>query len=242
MNPCHLAPQAWLRHVLGGSSALVASRDRGHSNNGSVNMINNHVPTVFAVLVVLAALAAPAKAAAVHEVPAVASPGNAAEAQAFLGAKLLVCNTCHGADGVPKSATAPIIWGQQEAYLLKQMHDFQSGDRDSEVMTWMATALSQPELGPAAAYLAKKSWPTRSAGAASTSPPATVAVCQVCHQQNLVGGVAAPRLAGQSYEYLVEAMRRYAGGERKNNADMMNIMKAMSPADREAMARYISGL
>jgi cytochrome c553 len=209
---------------------------------GSVNMINNHVPTVFGVLVVLAALAAPANAAEVHEVPAVASPGNPAEAEAFLGAKLLVCNTCHGADGVPKSATAPVLWGQQENYLLKQMHDFQSGDRDSEVMTWMATSLAQPELGPAAAYFAKRSWPARSAGAASASPPAVVAVCQVCHQQNLVGGVAAPRLAGQSYEYLVEAMRRYAGGERKNNADMMKIMQAISPADREAMARYISGL
>jgi cytochrome c553 len=43
------------------------------------------------------------------------------------------------------------------------------------------------------------------------------------------------------YEYLVEAMRRFADGERKNNADMANIMKAMSPAEREAMARYISG-
>jgi cytochrome c553 len=220
---------------------VVASRDRGHSNNGSVNMINNRFPTVFALLVVLAALAAPAKAAEVHEVPAVASPGNVAEADAILGAKLLVCNTCHGADGVPRSATTPIIWGQQEAFLLKQMHDFQSGDRDSEVMSWMATALTQSELGPAAAYFAKKNWPARSAGAASASPSAAVAVCQVCHQQNLVGGVAAPRLAGQSYEYLVEAMRRYAGGERKNNADMMKIMQAISPAEREAMARYIAG-
>src|SRR3984893_14337942 len=123
------------------------------------NMINNHVPTVFAVLVVLAALAAPANAAEVHEVPAVASPGNAPEAQAILGAKLLVCNTCHGADGAPRNATAPIIWGQQETFLLKQMHDFQSGDRESEVMSWMATALAQPELGPAAAYFAKKNWP-----------------------------------------------------------------------------------
>jgi cytochrome c553 len=54
--------------------------------------------------------------------------------------------------------------------------------------------------------------------------------------------VPAPRLAGQSYEYLVEAMRRYAEGERANNADMANLMKVLSPAEREAMARYISGL
>jgi cytochrome c553 len=206
-------------------------------------MINNHVPTVFAVLVVLATLAAPAHAAEhAVEVPAVASPGNAAEAQAILGAKLLVCNTCHGADGAPKSAATPIIWGQQETFLLKQLHDFHSGNRDNDVMSWMATALTQAELGSAASYFAKKSWPARSAAATPTSPPAVVAVCQACHQQNLAGGLPAPRLAGQRYEYLVEAMRGYADGERTNNAEMMNIMKALSPAEREAMARYISGL
>lgn len=213
-------------------------------------MINNRLPTVFdglVVLAALAALAAPANAAETSAVehaverPALPTPGNAREAEAILGAKLLVCNTCHGDNGVPRTTVAPIIWGQQENYLLKQMHDFQSGDRDNEVMVWMATALSQSELGSAAAYFAKKNWPAKSA-ATSTSPPAAVAVCQACHQQNLAGGLPAPRLAGQRYEYLVEAMRRYADGERTNNAEMMNIMKALSPAERDAMAQYISGL
>jgi cytochrome c553 len=210
-------------------------------------MTDKGFPTVFGVLVVLA-LATPANAAETAapehavEKPALATPGNAAEAQAILGAKLLVCNTCHGDNGVPRSAGTPIIWGLQENYLLKQLHDFQSGGRDNEVMLWMATALTESELGSAAAHFAKKNWPARPAGAASTSPPAVVAVCQACHQQNLAGGVPAPRLAGQRYEYLVEAMRRYAEGERTNNAEMMNIMKALSPAEREAMARYISGL
>jgi cytochrome c553 len=196
-------------------------------------MTNNHVPTVFGVLVVLAALAAPANAA-----EAIPSPSTQAE----FGAKLLVCNACHGENGVPKNAATPVIFGQQENYLVKQLHDFQSGDRNFEVMSWMATTLSQAEQGSAAAYFAKKNWPARSAGAASASPPAMVAVCQVCHQQNFVGGLPAPRLAGQSYEYLVEAMRRYAEGERTNNSEMRTIMVAISPAEREAMARYISGL
>ena len=55
-------------------------------------------------------------------------------------------------------------------------------------------------------------------------------------------GPAAPRLAGLSYEYLAETMRRYADGERANNADMVNLMKAIPQAEREAMARYISSL
>ena len=100
-------------------------------------MTNNHFPIGFGVLVILAALAAPANAVEhAVEVPALATPGNAAEAAAILGAKLLVCNTCHGADGAPKSAATPVIWGQQENYLVKQLHDFHSGDRDNEVMVW----------------------------------------------------------------------------------------------------------
>jgi cytochrome c553 len=206
-------------------------------------MISNRVSIVFGALAVLAALASPANPAEhAVEIPAVPTPGNAAEAENILGAKLLVCNTCHGAAGLPKNANVPIIWGLQENYLLKQLHDFQHGDRDNEVMLWMATALTPSELGSAAAFFAKKTWPGRPAAAAATSQPAAVAVCAACHQEKLVGGVAAPRLAGQRFEYLVEAMRRFADGERANSPDMKRIMEAISPADREAMARYISGL
>ena len=209
-------------------------------------MTNNRFPTVFAVLVAMAALGAPAIApAAEHavEVPAVATPGNTAEAAAFLNAKLLVCNTCHGPDGVPRSAPTPVIWGQQENYLVKQMHDFVKGDRDSEVMSWMATALTPSEIESAAAFFAKKSWPPKSAApAAAASQPPIAAVCAACHGQNFVGGLAAPRLAGQTFGYLVESMRRYADGERKNNTDMMRMMEAISPAERESIARYISSL
>jgi cytochrome c553 len=198
-------------------------------------MTNNHVPTVFGVLVVLAALSAPANAA-----EAIPNSGSPAE----FDAKLLVCNVCHGESGISKNATIPVLSGQQESYLVKQLHDFQSGARNVEVMSWMATTLSPTELGSAAAYFAKKSWPARpaAAAAAATSPPAMVAVCEVCHQQNFVGGLPAPRLAGQSYDYLVDAMRRFAEGERTNNGDMTKIMAAISPAERQAMARYISGL
>jgi cytochrome c553 len=192
--------------------------------------MNNFVSTVSGVLGVLAALTFPA------------APGNAAEAQTVLAGKLVVCGVCHGVNGLPQVEGVPIIWGLQENYLLKQLHDFQTGEPDNEVMNGMATALSEAEVAPAAAYFAKREWPARPAAAASTSPPATVAVCQACHQQNLVGGLAAPRLAGQNYDYLVESMRRYADGERTNNPVMMSIMQAISPADREAIARYISGL
>jgi cytochrome c553 len=199
-------------------------------------MINHHFSTVVWALVVLAALTAPADTAEQT------SYGIAPTGGREYGAKLLVCAICHGEKGVPKNPTIPVIWGQQENYVLKQLHDFESGDRAFEAMAWMASTLSQEERGSAAAYFAKKSWPARPAAAAApAAPPAMVAVCQVCHQQNFVGGVAAPRLAGQSYEYLLESMRRFADGERTNSVDMTTIMKAVSPAERDAMARFISG-
>jgi cytochrome c553 len=37
-------------------------------------------------------------------------------------------------------------------------------------------------------------------------------------------------------------MRSYAEGERTNSTEMSSIMKALSSAEREEMARYISGL
>jgi cytochrome c553 len=191
-------------------------------------MTNNCVSTVFGLLGALAALTFPV------------TPGNAAEAQTVLGGKLVVCGVCHGVDGSPKLEGVPVIWGLQENYILKQLHEFQHGERASDTMKKIAVNLTEEELGPAAAYFAKKQWP--GAANASSSPPPTMEICEACHQEKLVGGVAAPRLAGQKYDYLVESMRRFAEGQRKNSPEMSGIMEAISASEREAMARYISGL
>jgi cytochrome c553 len=235
----HLAPGGQLRHLsLKLHLRCVASVAYQQSNNGSTNMTHHRFPEIFGVLYVLTALAAPAKAAEAGPDPAM---------QREFSAKMQVCNQCHGTNGVPKGATIPIIWGQQETYLIKQLKDFHGKQRNIEVMTWMSESLTPEELEPAAAYFAKQKWPAKSASAASMPAPKGVAVCEACHQRNFVGTVSvnslpAPRLAGQSYDYLVQEMRRFAAGERTNNADMMKIMEGMSPADREAMARYIAGL
>lgn len=160
---------------------------------------------------------------------------------------MLVCNTCHGGNGSPSSGNVPIIWGQQDGYLLKQLHDFDKGDRNVEVMTWMTKTLTQDEQAPAATNFAKKAWPAKKTNVAATPAPRGIAVCQSCHSQNYMGAVQAegmttPRLAGQNYEYLVETMRKFAEGERTNNSDMVQIMKGISAADRDAMAKYLAGL
>jgi cytochrome c553 len=201
-------------------------------NNGASNMINHHFPTNFGALVILAAVLA---------VPAMAADE--------IEAKVQICGSCHGQTGQPMDPkTMPIIWGQQQNFLVKQLHDYRAGDRSNPIMAAMAKTLTQEELRPAAAYFASKPWPAAPAATAATAAPAaapapgSMTVCQICHQEKFVGGAPAPRLAGQSYEYLIKQMNDFANGTRTNNMDMVTIMTALSPADREAMAHYIAGL
>ena len=200
-------------------------------------MVNHRFSAIAGCLLVIAFIA---RASAAQDAP---DPNTQRE----FGAKLQVCGACHGNDGVPKGPSIPVIWGQQESYLEKQLHDFQIGNRSQEVMNWMAGTLTQEEVRPATAVFSNRKWPAQARPAAAVTAPAGMAVCQACHQANFMGaaqneGAPTPRLAGQSYDYLVSAMNRFANGERTNNADMVQIMKGISPANREAMARYLSSL
>jgi cytochrome c553 len=158
-------------------------------------------------------------------------------------AKAQVCAACHGQNGIPiDPKTIPIIWGQQQSYLVKQMHDFRSGDRDSPIMSPIAKGLAQEDIRKIAAYFAAKSWPGQHAAAATAALPDKIAQCQPCHQPNFEGGPPAPRLSGLSYEYLIAAMRGFATDERTNNGDMPKLMQALTDSERDAMAHYLSAL
>ncbi len=173
-----------------------------------------------------------------------------AQADDAIAGKAQICGTCHGANGTPISATFPIIWGQQQNYLYKELHDFHSGDRKNPVMAPLLQTLSLDELRAMAVYFSGKTWPAKqvaSTAAAAPAPPpeaiaAKIQMCKACHQANFEGGAPAPRLAGLSYEYLASAMRAFANGQRTNNLDMPGFMKALSESDRDAMAHYLAGL
>jgi cytochrome c553 len=157
--------------------------------------------------------------------------------------KVQACAACHGQNGVPVDPkTIPIIWGQQLSYLVKQLHDYRSGDRENPIMSPIAKSLAQEDLRKIAAYFATKGWPVQRASAAAAVPPNGIAQCQPCHQPNFEGGPPAPRLAGLSYEYLVAAMRSFATDERTNNGDMPKFMQALTDSERDAVARYLSAL
>ncbi|MFL6798947.1 MAG: c-type cytochrome [Xanthobacteraceae bacterium] len=169
-----------------------------------------------------------------------AAPGHAAD---DIEAKAQVCAACHGQDGVPADPkTVPIIWGQEPAYLFKQMRNYRNGERNHPIMSPIAKSIAEEDLRKITSYFAAKTWPVQRAAAPSSAPPKGIAQCQPCHQQNFQGGPPAPRLAGLSYEYLVASMHGFAVDERTNNGDMPKFMQMLSESERDAIARYLSQL
>ena len=158
-------------------------------------------------------------------------------------AKAQLCAACHGDKGVPSDPKAiPVIWGQEQSYLMKQLRDFRNGERASAIMSPIAKGLAEGDLRKIAAYFAAKTWPARRASAKPASPPKGIAQCQACHQPSFQGAMPAPRLAGLSYEYLAAAMRAFAAEERTNNLDMPKFMQMLTERERNAIARYLSAL
>jgi len=157
--------------------------------------------------------------------------------------KALLCAACHGDKGVPSDPkTIPVIWGQEQSYLMKQLRDFRNGERNSAIMSPIAKDLAEGDLRKIAAYFAAKTWPAQRASAKPPLPPKGIAQCQACHQPNFQGGMPAPRLAGLSYEYLVAAMRAFATEQRINNLDMPKFMQVLTERERNAIARYLAAL
>lgn len=139
----------------------------------------------------------------------------------------------------------PIIWGQQTGYLRKQLTDYKDGSRDSQIMSSVAESLSTAQVAQIAVHFANAKWPAP-LPTELPAPPAALTACRVCHGADLAGGLSpsgvAPRLAGQFSAYLIDTMNAYADGERANSEAMSALMKSLSPADRKAIADYLSAL
>jgi cytochrome c553 len=69
-------------------------------------------------------------------------------------AKSATCAACHGANGISMLPMYPNLAGQKEAYLVKQLIAFKSGERKDPVMSAMAMPLSDTDIANVSAYFA----------------------------------------------------------------------------------------
>lgn len=74
--------------------------------------------------------------------------GDAAEGRK----KARQCSTCHGVDGLAKIPIAPHIAGENFTYLKSQLENFRSGRREHEIMSVVASTLSDADIDDIAAW------------------------------------------------------------------------------------------
>jgi cytochrome c553 len=172
-------------------------------------------------------------------------------------AKAQACFACHGVNGNSSVPNFPKLAGQHAAYTAKQLADFKAGKtRSNAVMAPQVANLSDQDMADLAAFFAKQS---PSLGRADEKLAVLgqkiyrggnmdrgVPACAACHGPTGTGNppAAYPLLSGQHSAYMVQTLKDFRDGKRKNdpNSMMRDIASKMSDAEIEAVASYISGL
>jgi cytochrome c553 len=157
-----------------------------------------------------------------------------------------VCAGCHGEKGIPTEKTTPVIWGQNRAYLLSQLHDFKVGHRKNDMMSAVAESLSKTDMEALATHFSEQKWPDLQQ---PVPPPETEKAaravlnsvnCRACHHEHYQGDTTRPRLAGQQAEYLLKTMTDFQDGKRTNYIGMAVLMKSIHESALKPVADYLA--
>ena len=163
-----------------------------------------------------------------------------------------VCVACHGETGVSPSPDFPHLAGQSGAAIYKQLYDYRTGSRVHPQMTDLAKALNEPDIADVAAYYAGQPQRNLNPLALAESPPAIVQLvelgdprrnippCASCHRAGAGGPIETPVLAEQRNEYLIQQLKLYASGERRNDvyARMRFIASRLTEDEIKGLAYY----
>jgi len=142
--------------------------------------------------------------------------------------------------------------GQSSFAIYKQLHDYKSGARRSEIMKPVVDQLSEEQMADVAAFYARQEQPRWDrTWVQSASPAIDVLVrqgdskrglpaCESCHNPLAGGPVETPVLFAQTREYLAAQMRAYKSGERRNDlyGRMRAIAAKLSDEEIEQLAQY----
>lgn len=172
-------------------------------------------------------------------------------------AKAAMCGACHGADGNSAAPNFPKLAGQGERYLLKQMNDIKSGNRNVLEMTGLLTNMSEQDMADIAAYFASQNMGVGAADPALVKAGEALyrggklaegmPACTGCHSPNGAGNDAAgfPQLGGQHAQYVAKQLTDFREGNRTNDGDSMmmrSVAAKLSNKDIQAISSYIQGL
>ncbi len=164
------------------------------------------------------------------------------------------CQFCHGLEGEASSVIYPRLAGQNKNYIIKQLQDFRSGQRQSTEMNDMARDLTDEQITALAGYFNSKpalSHKVRNKELAAVgqfifnqgNEWSDIPACTNCHGDKGEGTDKLPRLAGQHKRYISSQLQGFSERKRTNdNAIMHSIASRLTEMEIEAVSLYVSGL
>jgi len=165
-----------------------------------------------------------------------------------------MCAGCHGADGNSMVPGFPKLAGQQKVYLLRELKDYRSGKRVSEIMAPLVSTLSDQDVADLADFYAKQKPAPGVAGDPTLlsvgknlylkgNSNTDVPSCDSCHEEDGSGSGKFPRVAGQHVDYALDQFRLYATGKRTNGSRVMQaVANRMSEEETRAVAEYMASM
>ncbi|MDX1528381.1 MAG: c-type cytochrome [Gammaproteobacteria bacterium] len=171
------------------------------------------------------------------------SPSNANQ----LESKIALCESCHGANGLPSDPAIPIITGQEFYYLYVQLKDYKAGRRANPIMGGIVAQMEKEEMQALAQHFSEKKWPSVQFRAddptiTKAQQATTAGQCVQCHLGGYEGNSRVPRLAGQQPGYLEKTMLEFKNKVRLNSPAKGSLMSAYPEEDIAAMAKYLGAL
>ena len=174
-----------------------------------------------------------------------------------------ICAACHAADGNSGIAMYPKLAAQHSAYIYRQTLDIKEGKRtngSAAVMKPMVMNLSEQDILNVSAFYAKQQAKSGEANPKQNDPvlggkiyrgglvdkkSSCLYVLPRPQRRGIPGGGteigAYPRLGGQHMSYVVDQMKAYKSGQRKN-AIMEDIAKRLTEEELNAVSNFIQGL
>lgn len=171
------------------------------------------------------------------------------------------CASCHQSDGsgqnAPNGESWPRLAGLPQAYIARQLKDYQEGRRQNSTMAPFANMLDDQGIADVAAHYARL--PVTEAQGGDDVDDVTLArgeelalrgdwnryivSCQSCHGPGIAGaGGVFPGIASQHAGYIATQLHQWQKGERDNDPQglMAVIAKRMSDEDIQAVAAWLA--
>ncbi|WP_339858328.1 c-type cytochrome [Thalassospira alkalitolerans] len=151
-----------------------------------------------------------------------------------------ICRTCHGLDGKSRIPIAPHIGGEPIEYIKSQLHAFRDGRRVHEMMTVVASSLTDQQISDVAAwYNHFEITAVLPTGKTEDDAPE---LCIACHGTTGLSEIPdAPNLAGETNIYIETQLKAFQTGKRHHDI-MTPIASGLTESEMHAASDWYSAI